>query len=206
MFYTIYFFAAFIFTSDDSAHLDEKDLYRKAYNHLNDSIVKITHVGPKTLAANCSECCVKGVELNFSPELQVAPKFIANNYGFPIIDLAEKKYGLSENCLQSLRMNTRKCEKANKVLDSLDFFWKDYKMNDKTNISKSLERLISSRKDGYLVFFSDVYRNTLAAEVGEFCLPYDKSVWQGSSTIYYFVFSVDGTIEEIYSGATIHYN
>ena len=194
------------FPSFGQIQLDENELYQTAYNYLNDSIIKSNYVDVKTLAKNCSSCCVKGKKLKFIPDLQVACRFIENNRGFPIGDLVAKKYDFSSDCLHALRMGTRECQLANQVRDSLESFWLSYEMKPDNEIAKSLGELISNRKDGYQVFFSDIYKNTLAAEVKSFCLPYDEIMWMGSSTMFFFIFDVKGKIADIYSGRTIHYN
>ena len=79
-------------------------------------------------------------------------------------------------------------------------------MKDENKISESLKEFISNKKDGYQVFFSDIYKRTLAAELKGFCLPYDEGTWMGSSTSFYFVFNEEGNLEEVYSGISIHYN
>ena len=79
-------------------------------------------------------------------------------------------------------------------------------LKDDNEISESLKEFISNKKDGYQVFFSDIYKRTLAAELKGFCLPYDETIWMGSSTSFYFVFDEGGKIEEVYSGISIHYN
>ncbi|KXX67453.1 hypothetical protein [Flammeovirga sp. SJP92] len=72
---------------------------------------------------------------------------------------------------------------------------------------KMVKHLPSNRKDGYQVFFSDIFNNTLSAEVKSFCLPYDHDLnsWKGSSTFFFFVFDHQGKIKEVYSGETVHY-
>lgn len=79
-------------------------------------------------------------------------------------------------------------------------------MKNNSEIEKTLKEIISKRKDGHIVFFSDIYKKTLAAEVKSFCLPYDEFAWFGSSTSFYFIFNEQGEIEQVYSGITIHYN
>lgn len=79
-------------------------------------------------------------------------------------------------------------------------------MKENSEISQSIDELPSTKKDGYQVFFSDVYENTLAAELKSFCVPYDKGGWQGGSNIYFFVFNDLGDILDVYSGETIHYD
>ena len=191
---------------DSNAQIQESDLYKTAYNYLNDSIIKVNHADAKTFAKNCNECCVKGIKLKFDSELQVAFRFIKNNQGFPMSDLIDKKYNFSKDCLRAIRMGTRECELSNQVQDSLKTFWEAYKMKDDNEISESLKEFISNKKDGYQVFFSDIYKRTLAAELKGFCLPYDETIWMGSSTSFYFVFDEGGKIEEVYSGISIHYN
>ena len=92
------------------------------------------------------------------------------------------------------------------MTDSLNIFWKDYVPKDTKEMVILLNDLISDKKYGYQVFFSDVYKNTIAAEIKSFCAPYDLTAWQGSSTSYFFVFNSEGKIAAIYSGRTIHYN
>jgi hypothetical protein len=189
-----------------NAQSRENILYEKAYHFLNDSIVKIKFDKPQTFAENCNECCVKGTKLKFESELQVANKFIENYHGFPFSDLIKKKYSLSEECIQAIRIGSEQCKLANQVQDSLKIFWSSYKMQHEMEISKALKNLISTKKDGYQVFFSDIYQNTLAAELMSFCTPFDKTVWMGNSTSFFFIFNDEGNIEQVYSGITINYN
>ena len=191
---------------DSIAQIREIDLYQTAYDYLNDSIVKLKYEDINEFSKNCKECCVKGIDLKFDPNLQVASRFIENNYGFPLKDLVGKKYNFSSDCLRAIRMGTRDCASANRVQDSLEVFWSKYKMKNRNKISQSLKGLVSDKKDGYQVFFSDIYKNTLAAELKEFCSPYDQSMWMGSSTSFYFVFNDKGEIKEVFSGVSIIYN
>ena len=152
-------------------------------------------------------CCVKGgPKLKFDSELQVANRFIKNNSRFPHKDLIAKKYNFSKECLDALRMGIRDCELANEVMDSLDVFWESYKMKSKSEINEILKELISAKKDGFQVFFSDIYKNTIAAEIKTFCVPYNRQMWMGSSVSFFFIFNDKGEIDEIYSGITVHYN
>lgn len=189
-----------------NAQIQESEFYKTAYNYLNDSIIKLNHVDAETLAKNCNECCVTGINLKFDSELHVANRFIKNDQGFPIGDFINKKYNFSKDCLRAIRLGTRECDLSNQVRDSLKTFWESYRMKDKKEISESLKDLISNKKDGFQVFFSDIYKGTLAAELKSFCLPYDEKMWQGSSTSFFFVFNKEGKIEEVYSGISIHYN
>ncbi|MFT7035916.1 MAG: hypothetical protein ACJA2S_004440 [Cyclobacteriaceae bacterium] len=83
-------------------------------------------------------------------------------------------------------MGIRECKFANRVEDSLTLFWEGYEMKDHNQIFQQVKPLTSNKEDGYQVFFSDIYKRTLAAELKSFCSPYKKYYWQGSSTIYYF--------------------
>ena len=191
---------------DLNAQIQESDLYKTAYNYLSDSVIKVNHPEAKRFAKNCNECCVKGIKLKFDSELQVANRFIKNDEGFPIRDLIDKKYNFSKDCLRAIRMGIRDCELSNQVQDSLKTFWASYKTKTNDGISESLKEFISNKKDGYQVFFSDIYKRTLAAELKGFCLPYNETMWMGSSTSFYFVFDEEGKIEEVYSGISNHYN
>ena len=189
---------------DTKAQISELELYKSAYNYLNDSIIKVNYPDVKAFANNCNECCVKGIKLRFNSKLQVANKFIENNRGFPLCDLLKKKYRTTESCVYLL--GSGESELTDQVQDSLNVFWGTYKMKKSSEISNSIKKLITKRKDGYQVFFSDIFQNTLAAEIKGFCLPYDEITWMGSSTSFYFIFDEKGNIQEIYSGIEIHYN
>ncbi|GEM_PF-3021012 len=204
--YIAFIFVSTFYSLNCFSQIQEADFYEKAYIYLNDSILKNDFTTASKLAQACNECCLTGIALKFKPELQVANKFIQNNHGFPYNDFAIKKYDLSDDCLRSLRMGVRDCELANQVLDSLDRFWLDYKMKSDDEIRFALENLLSDTKDGYQVFFSDIYRSTLAAELKEFCLPFDEGMWMGASTLFFFVFDENGEIKQVYSGRTIYYN
>lgn len=180
----------------------ETEIYKAAYNYL-DSIRNLEFGNAKILSADCKQTVQKS-NVKFKDKLQVASKFIENDWGFPLCDLLKKKYTMTENCVYAL--GSGKCELTRHVQDSLEVFWKDYKMKSKSVIEESLTGIASKRKDGFLVFFSDIYKNTLAAEVKSFCLPYDKTSWQGSSTSFFFVFDNKGVIKEVYSGISIHYD
>ncbi|WP_345373565.1 hypothetical protein [Algivirga pacifica] len=186
-------------------------LYEKAYDYLNDSIVKIQYVDSKTFADHCEDCCVRRANgrrarLKFESELQVAYKFNEIRRGFPIEDYIKRNYNLSHECIVALRMGLNTCEEVNEIIDSLSVFFGDYTMKDEDEIIGSLQALPSKRKDGYQVFFSDIYKNTLSAELMSFCTPYDTGAWYGRSTFFFFIFDEGGEIKEIYSGQPIHYN
>jgi hypothetical protein len=189
---------------DVKAQIEEIELYKAAYNYLSDSIIKKSYPNVNDFARGCNECCVKGIKLKFHSKLQVADKFIENNRGFPLCDVLKKKYGVTESCVYLL--GSGKSKLADQVQDSLELYWESYKMKRKLEIATSIKKLLSKRKDGYQVFFSDVFQNTIAAEIKGFCLPYDETMWMGSSTSFYFVFDELGNIREVYSGIVIHYN
>jgi hypothetical protein len=201
---TILILLGLIKSLEAKAQISELELYKSAYNYLNDSIIKVNYADVKAFAKNCNECCVKGIKLRFKSKLQVANKFIENDRGFPLCDLLKKKYRTTESCVYLL--GSGESELTNHVQDSLRVFWGPYKMKENSEISKSIKKLISKKKDGYQVFFSDIFQNTLAAEIKGFCLPYDETIWMGSSTSFYFIFDEMGNIQEIYSGKEIHYN
>ncbi len=191
------------FSNSLFGQLNEYDKYQLAYNFLNDSIIKVNYGDAKTLRNDCKKF-VKGVKLKFEDELQVSSKFIENDWGFPLCDLLKTKYKISESCVYAL--GSGELDLTKHIQDSLKIFWANYEVKTQDELTTSLKGLISNRKDGYQVFFSDVYNNTLAAEVKSFCLPYDEVAWFGSSTSFYFVFNQQGEIEQVYSGVTIHYN
>ncbi|MBB3699582.1 hypothetical protein KMW28_24355 [Flammeovirga yaeyamensis] len=188
------------------------DFYVKAYNYLNDSIIKTDDI--KNLVIGCEGLVYKlkangkskKVKLKFNNNLQVAEKYNNHKKGFPLEDYVRKKYNLSDECIKALRLGTRTCSEVNNIKDSLFIFWEDYSMKSEKEIRSLLSELPSDRKDGYQVFFSDIFKNTLSAELKSFCTPYDSSTWQGSSTFFFFVFDEKGIIKEVYSGKTIHYN
>ncbi|BDD05580.1 hypothetical protein [Aureibacter tunicatorum] len=192
----------------------EADLYKAAYDYLNDSIVKSKFVDAKTLAKNCSYRSItikaNGKQVNtkfkFNSELQVAYEFNDHRRGFPIENFIKSKLTLSKDCLTALRMNTRTCDEVNYLSDSLETFWQDYEMKSYEKIKESLKNLPSKRKDGFQVFFSDIYKNTLSAEIDGFCAPYDKVKRVGAPLFFFFVFNDQGEIIEVYSGKTMHYN
>ena len=202
--FTIVIFIILINTFESEGQINDFDLYKTAYNYLNDSVIKVNYDNAKTFAKTCNDCCVKGTKLRFDSDLQIANKFIENHRGFPLCDLLQKRYRISESCVYAL--GSGEFELTNHVQDSLDVFWTGYKMKTRTEITKTITKLLSKKKDGYQVFFSDVYKNTLAAEVKGFCLPFDSMMWMGSSTSFYFIFNDDGQIEQVYSGVSIHYN
>lgn len=179
----------------------ESEMYRAAYQYL-DSINKLERTA-RALRDDCQQY-VQGTKLRFKDNLQVASKFIENDRGFPLCDLLKRKYGMKESCVYAL--GSGESELTKHVQDSLMFFWQDYQMRSESSILESLRGIGSKRKDGFLVFFSDIYKNTLAAEVKSFCRPYDKIDWQGSSTSYFFVFNSKGVITEVFSGIETHYN
>lgn len=181
----------------------ESKMYLTAYAYLNDSIISVKYGTAKDLRDDCRQT-VKGQNLRFSNRLQVANRFIENDWGFPLCDLLKKKYKVTESCVYALRSGQFELTKY--VEDSLRIFWDFYEMKSKSSIMGSLEGIISERKDGFVVFFSDIYKNTLAAEIKSFCLPYDTMPWFGSSTSFFFVFNEDGEVDEVYSGVSIHYN
>lgn len=178
-------------------------MYRKAYDYLNDSIIKVKYEDDKSLRISCKQY-VRGAKLKFDNDLQVASKFIKNDRGFPLCDLLKSKYNVTESCVYAIGSGEFKLTKQ--VQDSLKMFWRDYQIKNNSEIEMPLKEIMSKRKDGHVVFFSDIYKNTLAAEVKSFCLPYDEVTWFGSSTSFYFIFNQQGEIEQVYSGITIHYN
>jgi hypothetical protein len=191
-----------------SGQIKDADLYKEAYQYLNDTILKPGSV--QALANGCEQhvrvAKKKKFGFKFDAKLQVAAKFINHQQNFPLDDFVMKKYRLSRDCLMQLRTRSRRCAEANRITDSLSVFWSDYAMKPNEEIKSSLASLPSNRKDGYQVFFSDVYKNTLCAEVHSFCRPYDtEGAWYGSSTMFFFIFDEQGKIKEVYAGVMKYY-
>lgn len=206
VFHFVLFFGFALLSTSASAQTTDRELYEAAYAYLNDSILRHDYASTQELAKNCNHCCVKGIKLAFESELQVANRFINLTRHFSFKDYSQQHYDLSRRCRRALRMGTKGCKLVNHLLDSINTFWSDYEMKPEPQIAKELEGLASESKDGYQVFFSDVYKNTLAAEVKGFCSPYDKSPWFGSSRSFYFVFDKNGEIKKVYSGQMVIYN
>lgn len=184
---------------------EDKVLYESAYNYLN-SFIKKEFVSKTVFEKSCNKGLNGGQKVRIPEDLQVASKFIKNGRGFPLKDYVQKKYNFSLDTLRLILMGVRKGELATQVLDSLDNFRKDYRMKDESMILKSLNGMISDIKIGHQVFFSDIYKNTLSAEVMGFCIPYDQDDWTGVSTSFFFTFNNEGELEEVYYGKSIHYN
>ena len=192
-------------TSTVSSQVEEKDLYLLAYDYLNDSTVEGRSFDEKAFRKDCSKYYrVRGRRLKYEADLQVAGRFIQNNRGFPLCDLLKRNYKVEVSCPYAI--GSGKFPLLNQVQDSLKVFWAEYEMKSDNEISEVLGELISEKKDGLVVFFSDIYKNTLMAEVMPFCQPYERDRWMGHSNSYYFIFNDNGEIEEVYSGVVIHYN
>ena len=196
---SIFLIGAFFFSFSAVGQKNEIELYRKAYSYLERTV----EIDVKTFRQNC-ELSIVNKKIKIQPKLQVASKFITNDRGFPLCDLLQKKYKVTESCVYAI--GSGKFEITKQVQDSLQTFWKNYDSKKLQQMDKILDPMISSEKIGYQVFFSDIYENTIAAEVKSFCSPYDKFPWYGSSISYYFVFDDNDEIIEIYSGISIHYN
>ncbi len=189
-----------------SAQVSDIEMYQKAYNYLNDSVLKVEYQVIDSFTRNCNAHIIGGKKHKYDSELQVANKFIEIHRGFPMSDFVKQNYNLDKDCWQALRMGTHQCELVNHITDSLDVAWSAYHMKEKASITEILKPLLSEKKDGFQVFFSDIYKNTLVAELKAFCNNYDETEWYGSSTIFYFVFNSLGEIERVYSEEVIHYN
>ena len=191
----------FIFVSNSSlfGQTSKLEFYKKSYDYLQKEI----KIDTKAFQDDCKQV-VAGAKVKIKPKLQVASKFNGISRGFPLCDLLQKKYKIQESCVYAL--GSGEFRLTYHVEDSLKNFWKDYKPEDPKELQKIIGPLISTRKNGYQIFFSDVYKNTLAAEVKSFCLDYDQFMWFGGSTFYYFVFNENKEIIEVYFGETINYN
>lgn len=180
---------------------DTLSIYRQAYNYLNDSIVKKQLADPERFSSDC-EALIKGYKVTISPDLQVADKFIEHGHGFPICDFVKQKYNYKGSCGAFVVHDSGF---RNQVQDSLQNYYKDYTFNEE-KVKKTLRGFIANKENGYQVFFSDYYKNALAAELKSFCRSYKEGYWQGSSTSFYFIFDDNGKLIEVYSGRVIHYN
>ncbi|MEQ9423352.1 MAG: hypothetical protein RJQ09_02960 [Cyclobacteriaceae bacterium] len=181
----------------------ESDMYRSAYTYLNDLVIKTSYVDAKKLKRNCRQH-LKVLKLKFDDELKVASRFIKNDSGFPYCDFIKKKYSIEESCAYAL--GSGEFELFEYIKDSLETFWDNYEIKENEKIAESLNGLISETKNGHIVFFSDIYKNSLAAEIKSFCQPYDEVPWFGSSTSFFFIFDDNGKIKELYSETVWHYN
>ncbi len=189
------------------AQTSEAELYQTAYDYLNDSILTKYYVSAEQLAQDCSRNIISKRKPEYSASLQVADRFIKINSQFPLRDFVSRNYNLSEDCLLDIRMGIGKCQDANRIRDSLNTFWSEYESKGAEQLSQMTAHLPSDRKDGFQVFFSEIYKNTLAAELKSFCLSYSsKWSWMGPSKSFYFVFNAQGKIKEVIWGTVVHYN
>jgi hypothetical protein len=166
-------------------------LYREALRYLDKSVIR-----DPNFIGQCKACCTNMLRKDLDDDLHVAGRFVPNNQHLPLCDLVKRKYQVTD--CQAVKNGNSAIVRH--VQDSLATFWEGYQMQPQGALSDVLSDLISPYKDGYVVFFSDIYKNTLAAEVKAFCVPYDKKPWTGGSISFYFVFNESGNLEEIYSG------
>jgi len=188
-----------------AAQVSNAELYQAAYSYLNDSVLHLDGKRLDVFYDNCSRIVV-GAKQHFEPYLQVATRRINHYRGFPISDFVIKKYGLTGECLAAIRMGIRTCDLANHIQDSLAAWWEEYVPGQNGDIQVDFAGLPSKSKMGHQVFFSDIYKNSLMAELDSFCSPYDQGSRYGAPTFFFFVFNSEGEIQEVYSGKTIHYN
>jgi hypothetical protein len=173
-------------------------MYRAALRYLDKSVVR-----DPNFISQCKECCTNALRAGLNDDLHVADRFVPNNQHLPLCDFLERKYQMPGNCQTIMRGSSAS---VGRVQDSLNVFWADYQMQSQDTIAAALADIISPLKDGYQIFFSDIYKNTLAAEVKAFCVPYDRKPWTGGSVSFYFVFNEHGDLQEIYSGVTARYD
>lgn len=114
---------------------DEACMYGAAYDYLNDSIIEVNYPNAKILRSTCKKY-VKGVKLKFDDELQVASRFIRNDWGFPFCDLLKSKYNVLVSCVYAIGSGDFKLTEH--IQDSLSVFWKDYEMKSQSEIEDAL--------------------------------------------------------------------
>jgi len=192
------------YISKTSKHM----IYENAYVYVNNYVHNNFPTG-KELKRSCRSFCVKGRNtMRIYDDVQVDDKFIPLTKGFPISDMAIKKYNAHEKgFLASIRMGVKNNQETAHILDSLDDAWKGYEKQDDEIIRNDVGNLISDNISGYQIHFSDIYKNSLAVELSSFC-PNNCRVQlsaKSSNTVFFFVFDEKGEITEVYWGDTIHF-
>jgi hypothetical protein len=188
------------------AQKNELGLYRKAYQYINDSIVQPKNINDEELHIFCSKY-IEGVKLNYQVGPHVANVVIQNGRGLPFEDIFRKNYSYEiDCCIRNLRLGGKDCPVVNQYTDSLTQFWSGYQIISKDSILNTIQPLISTQRNGFIIFFSDVYKNTLSAELQLLCKGYGNVPGgQGSPLSIFFIFNYEGEISEVYSGHSIHY-
>lgn len=189
-----------------SAQNKETEYYRSAIEYLNDYVYS-KKVDNSIFEKNCLARTKGLTKLDVPSGIQIAERFIRNDHAFPLEAMVNVKYNISKDCLRDLRMRIYNCPVNLQIKDSLNHFWSDYRPKSFHEMKSTLSSLVNFGESGYVVFFSDLHKNGLAAELMSFCTSYkSNTTWQGASTIFYFVFDDQGNVEEVYSGKGVSYN
>lgn len=122
---------------------------------------------------------------------------IQNDATMVLCDILKKQYRASENCAvlfgQNLPLLRNVRDSIQAVQKSLEY--KGYKLKH--------EDVNHDKSQGYLLKFSRLVNNTLMAQAG-YSSNFKKGFGSGETTIYYFIFDSNLTIEKVYTGSKIY--
>jgi hypothetical protein len=139
------------------------------------------------------------LDLKDKPKLYISSSFRENSPYPCLCDILKKRYKIKETCTVEIGLDRPTSTKAS---DSIKLAYTKYSPNKVRRLP--FKHVISGRKKGIAITFSDVYQNSLTAEV--FGFHYDnQDMLMGKSLIFYFTFKSSGEIESVFLGET-HYN
>ena len=171
----------------------DKD-YKKKYLLAYDYLKELTNIESK--ANLLKEACAAGgyPSTGFETELHISLREVPNDMNLVLCDYILKNYNVGKSCAELFGKNLPIVQHLRDSI-AATASTEGYSPNE------ILRDYISDAEKGVIVFFSRIHHNTLSAEVMTFCDTYKKSRnWQGSSDIYYFQFSEEESIKNVYQG------
>jgi hypothetical protein len=186
----------FLYSWDSLAQ--SKEDYRKgyvtSYNYIKSTIDLERRIG--TLMVACAH--LGNPSSGFRTELHVSSDEIPNDINLVLCDYIRKKYDVVESCAQLFGTNAKFIQH---VKDSIDIFKKKREELEIYSVADVIPEYLSSDETGYVLFYSKIYDKTLSVELMSFCDSYKEGRnWYGASQIFYFTFTEDWEIEDVFIG------
>ncbi|WP_422004394.1 hypothetical protein [Roseivirga pacifica] len=179
----------------------QNDIQQKAFEYIRNHQNTKGYVKQLLSYPNCkvileSDTLIK--PMNNDQELLISSLLIRNEPDNVLCSILKEDYGIKESCVRVIGLDY---DVAISALDSMRDVYENYHGEELMGFEGADEA-----KTGFMVYFSDFYKNSLYTEVRYACYDVnDRNRWQGISLAFYFLLNSAGDIKKVYTG-TRSYN
>jgi hypothetical protein len=174
-------------------------VYQKAYDFISKDSTKaafINHLYEYPPCILVQENVTIKKPIFSENEVFVSVIKVANTPFLVLCSILKQDYSLEESCSKVIGLDYPLVEH---VRDSINSVYQTYHLDEDDMVLKTPS--LEVRDEGFLIFFSDVFKNTVYAELRYICDPKQRRVdWRGESIIFYFVFDEQINITKVLRG------